>query len=300
MIVLIWEDVNNCITSITNTLDSKFPREARYYLSRRPEAAEIEKLTRPPFVFTGWLIYANAKTPIKILQQLEESRSQNIIVIRVTNQRDFKETVQNLASLNVKAFDNHAVDKGTVLHWIESELCVSEAMAKYIYNRVGGYIKDVVFAVQKLQRSNQVITHKLVRSLVDKNQNSSMMEIAEYLIGIQSQYTNVSDIYATLYKFRYAESWILETLISDLTLYIKVFQLVSDCVLDISNYATQVDLLHDKFVRKQSKWKLKRIILNYGKTSLERIILTKAMLDDCGKSYFDLIKIIQLVSIGGS
>lgn len=300
MIIIIWEDANNCINSITNTLDSKFPKEARYYLSRKPEAVEIEKLTRPPFVFAGWLIYASSRTPVKVLQQLDEARSQNVIVIRVNNQEEYKKTSQALASLNVKTFDNHTLNKEIILHWIESELCVSEAMAKYIYNRVGGYLKEVIFAVQKLQRSNQAITHKLVRSLVDKQQNASMMEIAEYLIGIQSPYTDVSDIYATLYKFRYAESWILETLINELTVYMKVYQLVSDCVLDISNYSTQVDLLPDKFVRKQPKWKLKRIILNYGKTSLERIMLTKAMLNDCGNSNFDLIKIIQLVSIGGS
>lgn len=65
MIILLWEDANNCINSIVGSLSSKFPKDAQFYLSKRPEAAEIEKLTKPPFVFAGWLIYANAKLRLR-------------------------------------------------------------------------------------------------------------------------------------------------------------------------------------------------------------------------------------------
>lgn len=300
MIILLWEDANNCINSIVGSLSSKFPKDAQFYLSKRPEAAEIEKLTKPPFVFAGWLIYANAKTSVKILQQLDESRSKNIILLRVNNQRDFKDTEQRIAMLNYQSFDNHALEKTTILTWIQQELVCSEAIAKYIYNRTGGYLKNLIFAVQTLKRSNKEIDRKLIRSLVEKSQNASMMDIAEYLIGIENSYTDIKDIYSTLYKFRYAESWLLETLKKELSNYIKVYQLVSDCTLDISNYLTNSELLQDKQVRDLPKWKLKRIILNYGKASLERIILTTAMLNSFGSSNFDLIKLLQLVQVGGS
>ena len=129
MIILLWEDANNCINSIVGSLSSKFPKDAQFYLSKRPEAAEIEKLTKPPFVFAGWLIFANAKTSVKILQQLDESRSKNIILLRVNNQHDFKDTEQRIAMLNYQSFDNHALEKTTILTWIQQELdqyCNSE------------------------------------------------------------------------------------------------------------------------------------------------------------------------------
>lgn len=304
MIAVVWEDANNCINSIINVLNSKFPKEAVYYLSKRPETAEIEKLTRPPFVFSGWLIYANKNTATKVLQQLEESRAKNIIVIRVTNRDDYKDTVSKLSSYNVKVFDNHELSKEQILKWIETELGTSEDIAKYLYNRVGGYLKEIIFAVQTIKRSddfrnNVEITRKLMRTYVEKNKSASIMDLTEYMLGISGDRVSSEDVFRTLYKFRYGESWILEAVIKELQNYIKVHTLVRDCSLDISNYTTQAALQKDKAVRELPLWKLKRIILNYGKVSMERLVTTLTLLNKVGKSHFDLIKIIQLVKIGG-
>lgn len=299
MIAVIWEDANNCISSVVNNLNNKFPKEARYYLSKRPTQQEIELLTRPPLTFAGWLIFANKSTNVKLLAQLDDCRSQNVIVIRVDNQRVYKDLQMKISSLNSRFFDNHLLSKDTVLKWVASELNCSEDVAKYLYYRVGGYVKELVFAVQNLKKSGKSVTRALVRELVDENNSASMLSIAEYLIGIKNDRVTKSDVFATLYKFRYAESWVLETLIKEVQLYIKVFELVADLTLNIQNYATQADLLQDKDVRDAPKWKLKRMILNYGKVSLERLVLAKSQLCCINKSNFNLIKILQLVSIGG-
>lgn len=300
MIVVVWEDANNCINSIVNTLTDKFPKDARYYLSKKPQASEIELLTRPPFVFIGWLIYANKKTNVKLLAQLDDCRSQNIILIRVTNQNDYKDLESKISSLNTKFFDNHTVSKEQLIKWISSELSCPEDVAKYLYNRTGGFMREIVFAVQNLKRTGKEVTRKLIRELVAKNQNASMLDVVEYLIGITSAHTSKSDIFATIYRFRYAESWLVETIKTELDNYIKVYKLVASCTLTIQNYSEQALLLQDDEIQKMPNWKLKRMILNYGKTSLERIILTRSMFESMGKSYFNLIKLIQLLSIGGN
>lgn len=299
MIFVVWEDANNCINSVISTVNSKFPKEARYFLGKKPQAAELELLTKPPFVFTGWLISANRKTKLSVLKQLNECRSNNIILIRVDSQAQFDEQKERLTSTDAKFFDNHNVSKTQVLQWIKDELPCTDEIAKYLYNRVGGYMRELVFAVQNLKRSGKEISRKTIRELVDKNDTASMFDIAEYLIGVQHDRVKPNDVFSTLYKFRYAESWILETLTKELTLYKKVFDLVASCEMDITNYAAKVKLCEDKSIRDMPIWKLKRIILNYGKTSMERIVLIKSMLNDIGKSYFDIIKILQIVSIGG-
>lgn len=299
MIAVIWEDANNCINSVVNNLNNKFPREARYYLGKKPTLQEIELLTRPPLTFLGWLIFANKSTNIKILAQLNDCRSQNVIVIRVDNQKTYKDLQFKISSLNSRFFDNHVLSKDKVLKWVSVELDCSTDVATYLYYRVGGYVKELVFAVQNLKRSGKTVTRALIREMVDENSSASMLSIAEYLIGIKNEHVTKTDVFTTLYKFRYAESWVLETLIKELQLYIKVFELVADLTLNIQNYALQADLIQDKDIRNAPKWKLKRMILNYGKVSLERLVLAKAQLECIGKSNFNLIKILQLVSIGG-
>lgn len=299
MITVIWEDANNCIDSIVNTLTNKFPKDARFHLSKKPSPQELELLTRPPMVFLGWLIFANKRTPARILSQLDNCRSENIIVIRVDNQKDFKSVQAKVASLNAQFFDNHLLGKDKILKWVSSELNCSEDTAKFLYYRVGGYLKELVFAVQSLKKSEKTVTRALIRSLVDENNSVSMLSIAEYILGIKNEHVSKDDVFNTLYKFRYAEKWILETLLQEVQLYITVHSLVSDLTLNIQNYSTQADLLKDEGVRGMPKWKLKRMILNYGKVSLERMIFTKAQLATIGKSNFNLIKILQLASIGG-
>lgn len=300
MIALIWEDVNNSINSIISSLNEKFPREARYYLGRKPDNSEIELLTRPPLVFMGWLIHASKNTSVKVLEQLSECRSQNLVVIRVENQNDFDRVKQKTASLNVKVLDNHVLTRESMLTWVQRELFCSENTAKYIFNRAGGRMKELVFAVQTLKKSGQAITRKTVRELVDKSYSAGILDVLEYILGISSGYVKAADVFAVIYKFRYAESWILETLQSELASYITVHRMALSGALDIYNYVEKVPLIADKTIQKLPRWKLKRILLNFGKVSMEHMLLVQAMLQQIGKSYFDLIKIIQLLSLGGN
>lgn len=299
MIAVVWEDVNNCIDSIVEKFNAKFPREARYYLGKKPEISELELLTRPPFTFAGWLIYAGMKTPIKVLQQLEAGRSKNLIIIRVNNEREFREAKDKFSQLQTKFFDNHRLDKESTLLWIQDQLVCSEATAKYLYRYTGGYVRDIVFAVKTLQRDGRTVNNKLIRQLIDKNQSASVFDVTRYLLGIKLDHVHQDDVFQFLFKFQYAESWILETLMKELELYKKVHMLVSERKLTISNYTEVAQLLQDKSIREVPQWKLKRMILDYGDVSLERIVTTQGLLQQVGKSYFDLIYIIQLASIGG-
>lgn len=299
MIIVVWEDANNCINSIISQFTDKFPKEARYYLSQRPSSTELELLSRPPLIFIGWLIITGARTPARLLKQLDDTASQNLIVIRVNNESEYKDAKEKFSGIEVKYFDNHKPPKEDVLNWIRDRLICDEKVAKYLYRYCGCYVRNIVFAVQILERDGRRVDNKLIRQLVNKSQSASMFDITRYILGLPGSDVKRDDIYSTLFKFQHAESWILETLIKELDNYKKVHMMVSDRKLSITNYTSATELMEDRAIREMPKWKLKRIILDYGGVSLERIVMLQGLLRKTGKSNFDLVYIIQLVSLGG-
>lgn len=298
MILVVWENPMNVIDSVLSYFYEKYPVSTRYYLGRVISSAEIAKLTIPPLLQLGWLIIAPTSIKPTALTALDSGRAKNVCIVMVKNRKELDKVTDAFDSITYKVIDNHIVSKDKSIDWISKELVCDYKVAKYLYNRVHGNIKDLVSAVQTIKPLPKHDKATIEKYAV-KNFNAGVSDIVAYLLGISSPYVKKSDIIGTVYNFRYAFSWLLNELQQSVKDYLTVFSLLSSGELDIDSYPEQKKLLKSNRLRHTPDWILKRLILAYGTVSTEYVFWLQTELSNIPKTQFGVIKLLQLLQIGG-
>ena len=298
MIFVVWEHPANVIDSLYTYFYEKFPKSTRFYAGKDLGSSDVEMLSRPPLLRAGWLILCDSLVKPSALKQINEANPKNIILIRAHSKKDVEKIHEKYNGVEYKVLDNHILDKEKVITWIMSELLINKSNAEFLYKRANGNLNDIVIAVQNIKplpdRNKSIISKFTV-----KNSRAYINDVVPFLLGAQNSFLDKKEIMQTIYKFRFAFSWMIKEIKKDIGVYAEVFNLISTHVLTVDNYMKVKNTVDSKAVRHLSDNKLRFIILLYGEVSYEHLLYVKSRIDCIGTGSFEIIKLIQLINIGG-
>lgn len=270
MILVVLENEFNIINSVVDSLGHKVHASTiKRFTAREPEDDEILMLKQQPLMGNNWVIVLNRKS-LRWIKQFELNR--DLIIVQFNSKKEYESNKSRIPS-GFKIIDNMNVDKTVVLEWVEKELSVSSSLAKLVYSRAKGRLKNIVEGVNALKSLDKV-THADILACVEPPFKVSVYDVFYTMLGI-GRSNNYEEIISFLYKFNDSGRWLKQTLLKLLDDYIQVFTDVEKGELSLKNIESFKTLSNDKLYKELSVAQLYRIIELHDNLSLEYLYLLK-------------------------
>lgn len=155
-------------------------------------------------------------------------------------------------------------------------------------------------AVQTLSVFDNVTLSDVYKHVL-YSRNISVNDVVDWLLGVQKSSISQRDIMQFIDDFRYAQSWLLTTLISSLEIYRKVFMYACAGELNLTNYEQFCEITDDKEIKAVPKYRIKKILSVFGEVSLEYVVFIQAKLTKLSKKdKLALFRLSQLIRLGGN
>lgn len=296
MIYVLLEQEYNVMNSVEDEFIKKFKKSSvRRFGNEKTAVSDLTEFKSAPLFDTCWLIVCGPQM-IRNLQSLYPER--NVILIKVTKKGQMTSTVDALGKYTHEVIDNYKVDKEVVLAWIESELNVTERLAKYLYNRVQGNLKSVVEGVRLLALLPKV-TQTSIRETVRERDGVSIYAIVQYMLGIggRVQYEHIVQM---LYDFRFATGWLVSSILQELKLYSLVYNAMDSGDLSLTNYHEFMAGNTNKTIRDMSAFRMKKLIESHNYVSTELVYFLIFKIESLPKGNSVLPEIVKLIKVGGN
>lgn len=287
MFVVLLENANNIVLSDVSVFLSKYPKSSIKYITRYTTAEELHALGSKPLLSLGWLIICQdlniKKSYLKFLKELDYS---NLILFRITNKQKCLDFISSLKAdkTSYKFINNYKLDDEKILNYVHSNLNITKADAKYLCNRSGYYLPDIVKNVQTLRILDK-ITKPIIRKYTEERKSIAVYDLVNYLIGLDSRIT-YEDCMNLLYSYRYGFEHLVKTTLAQVTLYVKVYQLILDGELTIVNYKSQKENITDKDISGMHDFRLYKIIESFDKVSYDYLILLQIRLKQIPSNFY--------------
>ena len=238
------------------------------------------------------------KLSVSILNKLEEFSKKNLIFIKVYSKSEVSKLLEEYKGLSVKVIDNHKIPEQEIVSWVMASLRCSESVAKLVISRTGGRMHSLVINVRALQTLPCVGRGDVLR-FVKKELPYSIYDLVKWIVHDPSGLSSFSykDAVKFVYSFQYAYAWLFETLQSEISVYLKVFQLMSVGEITTLNYKQFKELTTDKDVAGLSDSRLFGIVNCYGCISTEYLVYFLTELKTIPKNHFAIHKLLLLLKV---
>ena len=293
MILVVLESEFNVINSVVDSICEKVHSSViKKFVVNEPESEDIQSVKQSPLFGNNWIILLNRKS-IKWLRQFDCTR--DLIIVLFNNRKEYESNKSRLPE-GFKLIDNLKVDKNVVVDWIVKELNISTPLAKAIYSRAKGRIRNIVEGVNAL-KSLDNITHSDIVAVIEPPYKVSIYNVFNAMLGIEES-NNYKELVSYLYKFNDSGRWLKLTLLKMLDDYIQIFMDIEKGDLSLKNIDSFKALSNNKLYKELNANQLYRIIELHSSVSLEYLFLLKYTLMNT-ESNEVAMKLCSIVKLGG-
>lgn len=259
----------------------------------------LKKLKHKPLLSIGWLvIYQDTTVKKSFVKFLNELDNSNLILFRITNKQKCDELLTSLKADKIayKFINNYKLSEEKILNYVCANLNITKSDAKYLCTRSGYYLPVVVKNVQTLRVLDK-ITKPLIRKYTEERKSIAIFDLVNYMIGLDSR-VSYEDCMNLLYEYRYGFEHLLKSTLAQVNLYVKVFNLVLDGELTITNYKNKKSEITDKEISNMHDFRLFKMIESFDKISYEYLILLQVKLKQISPKFyhgvFDFVSLLKL------
>lgn len=299
MILIVLENPYNSILSFIDKVETRYPKSSVGYLGPKDKSNDITAIfTKMPLFSQGWLIHCSpAVKRGNILKA--EADGKNTVIIRVTSSKQRDDIFDELKGVNFKYFDNYHPEKSEVIAWIQEELHCDSRIANIVFTRTRGDLKTIIDSVGLLSLS-ETLDEDVIKKFVKVGKQPSISCVIPYLLGLSPRGVSKKKVMTALYEYRFATSWLIDFLISQLTVYGKIFTYAMSGELTLINYKKFRKMCDDKSLSDLSEYQFKQVLDAFGEVSFEYILFLQGQLAELSKNdKLSIYKIINLVKMGG-
>ena len=299
MFVILLENSNNTVLSEVDTFTNHYPRSSIKRITRYTTLEELHSLANKPLLSIGWLIIcqdtAIKNSYLKFLEGLDQS---NLVLFRITSEQKCSELLSALKADKVqyRIINNYKLKEEKVIDYVCKNLSITKVDAKYLCTRSGYYLPEVVKNVQTLKVLPR-ITKPIIRKYTEDRRSIAVYDLVNYLIGIGGK-TTYEDCMQLVYEYRYGFEHLLKTTLAQITMYIKIYNLILDGELTLANCKIKKKDLQDKEISNLHDFRLYKIVESFDKISYDYLILLQLKLQQISPKFysgvFDFVALLKI------
>lgn len=297
LILLVYDNV---LFPFVDELYKTYVPSSRGSLDWNSKAADVVAMYgKSPLFNDGWLLECSNAVKPSSIGKLERVNPNNCLVYSTRSKEELNKLANKFSDFHVEVVDNHDVPREDVIVWIMKELKCAGSTADLVYTRAGGRLENIMAGVNTLSLLDHVRATD-VRLYVEKSHKVFVSDIAKWILGITRPGVKREDLMQLVYDFRYAQSWLLQEINNQLSLYLKIFTLAADGTLTLKNYKEYKSITSDGKIRDLPEYSLLKILQCFGTVSLEYLYYVKEVCSSIAKNdRTGMYKLIQLIKLGG-
>ena len=141
------------------------------------------------------------------------------------------------------------------------------------------------------------ITKPIIRKYTEDRRSIAVYDLVNYLIGIGGK-TTYEDCMQLVYEYRYGFEHLLKTTLAQITMYIKIYNLILDGELTLANCKIKKKDLQDKEISNLHDFRLYKIVESFDKISYDYLILLQLKLQQISPKFysgvFDFVALLKI------
>ena len=296
MIYIIFEQDRNQINPVEPAFISKFNKSSIKRIGKEGcNSLDVTSLKKGPLFNKAWLLLCENEVP-KHLELLQPDL--NCILIHANSKKALQKVVTGVEQYTYKIIDNYQIPKEVVLSWIMHELNVGDRVARHLYNRVHGYQKQIMEAVNKLSVL-PVVTMKNIDTLVEDMGTVTIYHVVQHMLGIPTKVSEI-EILEFIYRFRYADKWLKTSITNELKIYYETYLLQDDGILSLENFREFLKGTDNSIYKSCSEYKLKKLIESHDSISTELVYYVMLQVSCMPAKMNGILLLMDLIKAGGN
>lgn len=280
-----------------------YPYSSRVNISRVNLQYGLSVLDSKPLLTSNWLVTISPKGLInENLVTISQTSNTNIFLVRnkseLTSYKDLFITLK----INYYCVDNVNVQESEVINYVMESLGISLNLSKYLCNRHRySFGKNPTYSVPRIMESVMVLStldkvdKKSIQEYTNKVSTVSLYALSGYIIGSDKS-VPLKKIVALVYDYRYAMSFLVKFLKTQISQTIAVYDFIDKGYLSLDNYIEfKNEEVFKQAVEDITEYGLKKIIENRKTISFERLYLLQLLFEDIGTNKYQIYKILNLL-----
>lgn len=227
------EKKDNIINLFRDKLYDQFPRSSRLNLNSNTVDEIKPYLNSRPILTSNWLVEINYRVGVKSIKDILQLNNINLITVYSNEDMEYKRDELATNGFKFTIFDNSKIDKEDLVDYISISLDINNDLAKYIYNRSKGYVKDIAIAISVLSTLPN-INRKTIREYTYGRSSLGLFSIIDSLLGVSE--FSVKSVVKVVYDYRYGFDFLLKFIVKQLEDYLVVYNYIEGGQLNLDNY----------------------------------------------------------------
>lgn len=298
MFIVLLENRANVILSDLDFFKSRYAKSSIFEINSKTSLQDLGILQTKPLLNVNWLVVMQSgaikRSHLIFLSKLEESI---LVVLRVNTEEDSNKLITFLKTekINFRFINNYKMSKEKVINFIVKSLKVSESLAEHLYQRVNGYLPEIVLGVQTLKAVDDITIRKIDR-YVEKRHTIPIYDLVNYLLGVNERVT-YEECLSLVYEYRFGFQYLLKSVIQQLELLREVFLVTLAGEITIQNYKVKKSELSNPDLAKMHDYRFFKMLELFDCVSYDYLELLIASVNKVPKNFdrgiWDFISILR-------
>lgn len=149
-VILVESDV--ALYPVEEKLNKEYRRSSRLLLTRKNSSEIIAKISKPPLLNVGWLVYVQEMSK-PVIKALSDTLESNLFIFKISSKQALAELTEQFENLKVpyKVINNLRISKAMMVKYIKENINISDKDAEYLVNVCNGYQRNILNAVRCLK-----------------------------------------------------------------------------------------------------------------------------------------------------
>lgn len=291
MIILMVEKKDNIINLFRDKLYDQFPRSSRLNLNSKTVDVIKPYLNSRPILTSNWLVEINYRVSIKSIKDILQLQNINLITVYSNEDMEYKRDELSTNGFKFTIFDNSKIAKEDLIEHISKSLDIDSDLAKYIYNRSKGYVKDIAIAISVLSTLPN-IDRKIIREYTYGRSSLGLFSIIDSLLGVSK--FPIKSVVKVIYDYRYGFDFLLKFIIKQLEDYLVVYNYIEGGQLNLDNYKEFNP--DDTAYKKISSYVVLKVIKLYSRVSKALLYFLLNKIKSINPSPYCIYELLMLLN----
>mgnify|MGYP007043818233 CR=1 FL=1 len=291
MIILMVEKKDNIINLFRDKLYDQFPRSSRLNLNSKTVDEIKPYLNSRPILTSNWLVEINYRVSIKSIKDILQLQNINLITVYSNEDMEYKRDELATNGFKFTIFDNSKIAKEELIEHISKSLDIDSDLAKYIYNRSKGYVKDIAIAISVLSTLPN-IDRKIIREYTYGRSSLGLFSVIDSLLGVSK--FPIKSVVKVIYDYRYGFDFLLKFIIKQLEDYLVVYNYIEGGQLNLDNYKEFNP--DDTAYKKISSYVVLKVIKLYSRVSKALLYFLLNKIKSINPSPYCIYELLMLLN----
>lgn len=285
------EKKDNIINLFRDKLYDQFPRSSRLNLNSKTVDEIKPYLNSRPILTSNWLIEINYRVGVKSIKDILQLNNINLITVYSNEDMEYKRDELATNGFKFTIFDNSKIAKEELIEHISKSLDIDSDLAKYIYNRSKGYVKDIAIAISVLSTLPN-IDRKIIREYTYGRSSLGLFSVIDSLLGVSK--FPIKSVVKVIYDYRYGFDFLLKFIIKQLEDYLVVYNYIEGGQLNLDNYKEFNP--DDTAYKKISSYVVLKVIKLYSRVSKALLYFLLNKIKSINPSPYCIYELLMLLN----